>query len=104
MKRTLPVILVLSTVLSAGALPQAGSRTTRPNILLILADDLGAESSALYPQLYNSGAASALGQVSTPTLSALAARGLVFDNVWATPLCSNPTPYHHSIIDSACVE
>jgi hypothetical protein len=25
MKRTLPVILVLSTVLSAGALPQAGS-------------------------------------------------------------------------------
>src|SRR5688572_13626737 len=61
---------------------------SRPNILFILADDLGAESSALYPDLYDSGVASGYGQVATPTLSALAARGLVFDNVWATPLCS----------------
>jgi arylsulfatase A-like enzyme len=59
----------------------------RPNILLILTDDLGSEASALYPALYNANAGG-FGQVATPTISALAARGLVFDNVWATPLCS----------------
>jgi arylsulfatase A-like enzyme len=71
-----------------GAQPQGARGTTRPNILFILADDLGAEASSLYPDLYNSSAPSAVGQVPTPTISALAARGVVFDNVWATPLCS----------------
>src|SRR5688572_6939619 len=70
------------------AQPQGAGGTTRPNILFILADDLGAEASILYPNLYNSVAPAGLGQVPTPTISALAARGVVFDNVWATPLCS----------------
>jgi arylsulfatase A-like enzyme len=66
----------------------AQGRPARPNILFILADDLGAESSALYPGLYNPGVASGHGQVPTPTLSELASRGIVFDTVWANPLCS----------------
>jgi arylsulfatase A-like enzyme len=54
-----------------------------PNILLIIADDLGAESTSLYPQLAgNSGA------VPLPNIEALAAKGLVFDNAWASPVCS----------------
>ena len=55
----------------------------RPNILFILADDLGAEASSLYPDLYDASVPSGFGQTPTPTLSALAARGVVFDNVWA---------------------
>jgi arylsulfatase A-like enzyme len=87
MKKLLLAVLLL-TVPALTPLSQERQPARRPNILLILADDMGAESSALYPQLYNAGAPSGFGQVPTPTLSALAARGLVFDNVWATPLCS----------------
>ena len=59
------------------------SGTGRPNILFILADDLGSESSILYPALSGNS-----GQVPTPNVQALAASGLVFDNVWANPVCS----------------
>jgi arylsulfatase A-like enzyme len=56
---------------------------TKPNILLVIADDLGAEAVSLYPALTgNSGA------VSIPNIEALAASGLVFDNAWASPVCS----------------
>ena len=95
MKKLGLVILVLLIQASISALPQRGTQTqgtggraTRPNILFILADDLGSESSPLYPALYNASAPSGFGQAPTPTLSALADRGIVFDNVWATPLCS----------------
>src|SRR5215475_6515279 len=87
MKRLFLLVLVLVVQVSLSAQEQPRS-TSRPNILFILADDLGAESSSLYPGLYNSAAPSGHGQVSTPTLSALAARGIVFDTVWANPLCS----------------
>jgi arylsulfatase A-like enzyme len=49
---------------------------------------MGSEASPLYPGLYNSAAPASAGQAPTPTLSALASRGIVFDNVWASPLCS----------------
>ena len=93
MRRLFLFAVVLAVHASLSAIPrpqaqQAPGRTTRPNILFILADDLGAESSSLYPGLYNPSVSSGHGQVSTPTLSALAARGLVFDTVWANPLCS----------------
>lgn len=53
------------------------------NILLIIADDLGAESVSLYPDLVgNSGA------VSMPNIETLAQRGITFDNAWANPACS----------------
>jgi arylsulfatase A-like enzyme len=53
-----------------------------PNILLIVADDLGAESSSLYKL------AGSAGTAPMPNLEAIAARGLVFDNAWANPMCS----------------
>ncbi|HMC94950.1 MAG TPA: sulfatase-like hydrolase/transferase, partial [Polyangia bacterium] len=56
---------------------------TKPNILLIIADDLGAEASSLYPDL-----AGTQGQVSVPNIEALARNGIVFDNAWASPVCS----------------
>lgn len=56
------------------------TEVSKPNILLIIADDLGLDSSAQYSisrDLPN-----------TPTLDALAASGVVFENAWATPACT----------------
>ena len=50
----------------------------RPNVLLILADDLGLECLATYGG----------NSYDTPTLDALAAEGLVFENAFATPVCT----------------
>jgi len=55
----------------------------RPNILFIIADDYGAEGTSVYPDL-----AGDRGQVSVPNIEALAENGLVFDNAWASPVCS----------------
>jgi arylsulfatase A-like enzyme len=54
-----------------------------PNILFVLADDLGIDSTSLYPIYDPKGE-----NVPLPTLEALAAQGIVFDNARATPLCS----------------
>ncbi|MES1205939.1 MAG: sulfatase-like hydrolase/transferase [Pseudomonadota bacterium] len=56
---------------------------SKPNVLLIIADDLGAEAAALYPAL-----AGTQGQVPIPNIQALANNGLVFNNAWASPVCS----------------
>ncbi|MEE3181211.1 MAG: sulfatase-like hydrolase/transferase, partial [Planctomycetota bacterium] len=50
------------------------------NILLIISDDLGADSAACY------GDAGAF--ASTPNIESLCQRGVVFRNTWANPLCS----------------
>jgi len=55
---------------------------SQPNILFILADDVGAEASSLYPLAGVHGAAP------MPNIEKLAARGLVFENTWVTPMCS----------------
>jgi len=60
-----------------------GVAASKPNILLIIADDLGAEATSLYPALGGT-----KGQVSIPNIEALASNGLVFDNAWASPVCS----------------
>ena len=52
----------------------------QPNILLIIADDQGLDSSAQYSLSDNPPV--------TPTIDALAVEGIVFDNVWATPACT----------------
>ena len=70
-------VLLLSLALLT-FLPGAATRTS--NVLLIVLDDVGMEALALYepgPDLPH-----------TPTLEALAARGILFHNVWANPLCS----------------
>jgi len=57
--------------------------STPPNVLLIVADDLGAESTSLYPNLTGDS-----GAVPVPNIESLAQNGLVFDNAWASPACS----------------
>ena len=62
------------TLLPAASLPQAG----KPNVILILADDLGAEGLGCYgSSIYT-----------TPHLDRLAAEGVRFNNSYATPLCT----------------
>ena len=58
-----------------------GGETSQPNILVILSDDQGVDSSAEYDY--------SLDPPNTPVLSALAAEGVVFQNAWATPACSS---------------
>lgn len=60
-----------------------GGGPEKPNVLLIIADDLGAASTSLYPDL-----AGDSGAVPVPNIEALAQNGLVFDNAWASPVCS----------------
>lgn len=52
----------------------------RPNVLLVLADDLGVEKLSLYGIGAN--------PPSTPSLDALAAQGVIFDAAYAQPVCS----------------
>ena len=66
-------ILVLPIVLNA-------STPSQPNILLIIADDLGLDASSQY------NVSTDLPQ--TPVLDSLAKNGIVFDNAWATPACT----------------
>ena len=54
--------------------------SARPNILLIIADDMGIETLASY----GVGESTA----NTPTLDRLAERGLQFNNFWSQPICS----------------
>jgi hypothetical protein len=80
------VLLALLSALTAacgsdGSETGSGAATPaprKPNILLIVADDLGAEAASVYPALAGTG-----GQAPMPNLQALAARGIVFDRVWA---------------------
>lgn len=56
------------------------STTTQPNILLIIADDMGLDATPNY----NIGAA----KPSMPVLEGLMREGITFDNAWANPVCS----------------
>ena len=57
-----------------------GSTSDQPNILLIIADDQGLDASAQYTLSSDPPV--------TPTLNQLASKGIIFDNVWATPACT----------------
>jgi arylsulfatase B len=75
MMRRLFVLTVMLSAAPCSAGPQ-------PNILFLVADDVGAEASSFYKLGGKSGTAK------TPNLQRLAAAGLVFDNVWVNPMCS----------------
>jgi arylsulfatase A-like enzyme len=67
----------------SGGTPPPGGGTTAsstPNILLIIADDMGVDATPGY----NVGAS----KPKMPVLQDLSAKGLTFDAVWADPLCS----------------
>lgn len=53
----------------------------RPNVLVILADDLGVDKVGAYGEHPR--------PVPTPSIDALAARGVLFRNAWAYPACSS---------------
>jgi arylsulfatase A-like enzyme len=69
-----------AALLLAALFVQGSSTAQQPNILLVIADDVGLDPVPGYlpgPQ-----------KAAMPNLSALMAQGLTFDNVWASPLCS----------------
>lgn len=65
----------LAVLLAATACPAAGFR---PNVIVIMADDLGAENLACYGNSV----------YSTPHLDRMAAAGARFENAYATPVCT----------------
>jgi len=73
-------IALLSVALGASIAAAAD----RPNILFILADDVGQEWLSCYG-----------GEHKTPNLDSLAAGGVRFETAWATPLC---TPTRHELL------
>ena len=75
----LPVFLLGAGLLCLSA-PPAFAQTASPNILLIIADDMGLDASPCY----DVGARTP----SMPTLEALCEDGLVFENAYAAPMCS----------------
>jgi arylsulfatase A len=77
MQFSLRLVLALSVVSWTGALA-AGEEEKRPNILLILADDLGYECLGV-----NGGES-----YKTPNLDRLAETGMRFDHAYAQPLCT----------------
>ncbi len=72
------IILSLVIVAAAIAFPACAADTTRPNIVLILADDLGYETIGAY------GGTS----YRTPVVDKLAASGVRFDRCFVQPLCT----------------
>jgi arylsulfatase A len=81
------IILVFAPLaLSAADVPKSSAR---PNIVVILADDLGAEALGCYGgTTFTTGKEEALGPVKTPNLDALAKAGMQFKHCFATPVCS----------------
>ncbi|WP_299462971.1 sulfatase-like hydrolase/transferase [uncultured Microscilla sp.] len=83
-KNTLFLVIMLTFAL--GSCKKSDPVTTdpttgnRPNILLIIADDIGIEATPGY----------SIGAIkpSMPNLQKLAATGITFDNAWAYPVCS----------------
>jgi len=69
---------IILTILQIAS--QLSQEQSSPNILFIIADDLGTDAS----NQYDSGAEKPV----TPTLDMLANEGLIFDNFWASPSCS----------------
>lgn len=70
-------LCTLATLIWAGATSQA---TAEPNVLLILADDMGVEALSVY----------GVGESAptTTTIDALARDGVLFRNFWSQPVCS----------------
>jgi arylsulfatase A-like enzyme len=58
-----------------------GSTTGEPNIIFIIADDMGWDLFGDYPGINNTKAI-------TPTLDSLALNGITFTNFWSNPVCA----------------
>jgi arylsulfatase A-like enzyme len=74
------IMRILPTLLATAVCGFAQTATANPNILLIIADDMGLDASACY--------AVATQQAPMPNIEALCAQGMVFENAYAAPVCS----------------
>ncbi len=72
---------ILPLLLSSVALPGARAATPRPNIVFILADDLGCSELGCYGNAFNE----------TPNLDRMAADGVRFSNAYSAQTVSSPT-------------
>ncbi len=79
MRTAHPVLVLIALALFAATTACRAA----DNILLIIADDYGADSSALYNSTTNGASLPP-----TPTITALAQRGVLFRNAYANPVCS----------------
>ena len=83
MKSVIPAAVLLAAVSLQAATTTAQAATANepaPNILLVIADDMGLDATTCY----NVGNQ----QAPMPTLEELCANGLVFENAYAAPVCS----------------
>lgn len=72
---------VMAIGFTASLMTSSSAADGRPNILLIIADDMGLDSSPCY--------AEGTEKPVMPTLEQLCRDGVVFDNFYATPVCSS---------------
>ena len=71
-------LAILTAALSVAAAPAAAPQTSaRPNVVVILVDDMGWSDIGCYG-----------GEIPTPNLDALAANGVRFTQFYSTPRCS----------------
>ena len=75
--RALPTLALAALLLA----PAPAGAQTRPNVLLVIADDLGVDKVSAYGEHPDPG--------NTPTLDTLAGQGLLFRNAWAHDVCSS---------------
>ena len=73
-------LMTLLLMLSFAGAAAAAAAASKPNILLVIADDMGLDASNCYA-VGNS-------QAPMPNLESLCNQGLVFDNAYAAPVCS----------------
>lgn len=69
--------LALAAAFLAAPFPSAHAKDARPNIVLILVDDVGFSDFGAYGS-----------EIATPNIDALAARGALFSNFHASPVCA----------------
>ena len=80
---------IASAALGLGTASAESTNPSRPNIVVVLADDLGAEALGCYGGVEFLGEkGKVLGSVKTPNLDAMAANGIRFAKAYATPVCS----------------
>ena len=80
MTTSIALLALLAPLQFPDAAPAQTLRTGPPNILLIVADDLGVDMVGAYGE--------APAPPCTPNIDALAAGGMLFRNAWANPICS----------------
>ncbi len=79
----LPLLALLAPLqgpVPQGTLPDIPARKVKPNVVIVIADDMGVDLIGTYAEGVN--------PPCTPTFDALAAEGLLFRNAWANPACS----------------